>query len=114
VGIIFRDPKAVSRLASTFAEDWESTERFSAQALSGAEEKERGQASAARVAKKVAKAIVEELPPVKPVLDLTLRELSESVPDANVNHPGMEETVKQAVKDAVRQVVRDFAEEAAE
>jgi cardiolipin synthase len=114
VGIIFRDPRAVRRLAATFAEDWESKEQPAAQPLSAAEEDLREKASAARVAKKVAKAIVEELPPVKPVFELTVRELSGSAPDASLNHPEMEETVKQAVNDAVRQVVHDFVEEATE
>ncbi len=33
-------------------------------------------ASAAKVAKKVAKAIVDDMPPVKPFFELTVRELS--------------------------------------
>jgi cardiolipin synthase len=114
VGIIFRDPKAVARLAKTFAEDWEAKERPAAEALSADEAAQHEQASASKVAKKVAKAVAEELPPVKPVFELTLRELSGSAPDANLNHAEMEATVKQAVKDAVRQVVHNFVEEAAE
>jgi cardiolipin synthase A/B len=114
VGIIFRDPKVVGRLARTFAEDWEPKEQPAAQPVSAAETEQQDQASAAKVAKKVAKAVADDMAPVKPVFELTLRELSGSVPDTNLNHPEMEATVKQAVKDAVRQVVRDFVEEAAE
>jgi cardiolipin synthase len=121
VGIIFRDPKAVARLAKTFLEDWEAQERPAA----AAESAEPEPVSAAKVAKKVAKAVAEELPPMKPVFELTLRELSGTAADANLNHHAelnhgeldhakMEETVKQAVKDAVRQVVHNFVEEAAE
>ncbi len=66
------------------------------------------------MAKKVAKAVADDMPPVKPVFELTLRELSGNAPADNLNHTEMEATVKQAVKDAVRQVVRDFVEEAAE
>ena len=107
VGIIFRDPKAVARFAKTFEEDWEAKERLAATA-------EQEPVSAAKVAKKVAKAVVEDMPPVKPVFELTLRELSGSASDSNLNHAEMEATVKQAVKDAVRQVVHNFVEEAAE
>jgi sugar-specific transcriptional regulator TrmB len=66
------------------------------------------------VAKKVAKAVADDMSPVKPVFELTLRELSGAAPNANLNHAEMEATVKQAVHDAVKQVVRDFVEEAAE
>jgi len=120
VGIIFRDPKVVGRLARTFEEDWETKEQPAAQPLSTDEAQQQEQASAAKVAKKVAKAVADDLSPVKPVFELTLREMSGSVPgtllkdDTSLNHPEMEATVKQAVKDAVRQVVRDFVEQANE
>jgi cardiolipin synthase len=110
VGIIFRDPRAVARLAKTFEEDWEVKE----QPASAAESAEPEPVSASKVARKVAKAVAQELPPVKPVFELTLRELSGPAPDANLNHAEMEATVKQAVKDAVRQVVHNFVEEAVE
>jgi len=114
VGIIFRDPKVVGRLAKTFEEDWEAKEQAAAQPISAAETEQQDQASAAKVAKKVAKAVADDMAPVKPVFELTLREMSGSVPETGVNHPEMEATVKQAVKDAVRQVVRDFVEQANE
>jgi cardiolipin synthase A/B len=115
VGIIFRDPRAVARLAKTFEEDWETKE----QPAAAAESAEPEPVSASKVAKKVAKAVAEELPPVKPVFELTLRELSGPGTDADanhaeLNHAEMEATVKQAVKDAVRQAVHNFVEEAAE
>jgi cardiolipin synthase len=114
VGIIFRDPKVVARLAKTFEEDWEAKGQPVAQPVSAAEKEQQEQASAAEVAKKVAKAVADEMAPVKPLFELTVRELSGNAPDVNLNHPEMEATVKQAVKDAVRQVVRDFVEQAAE
>jgi hypothetical protein len=114
VGIIFRDPKVVARLAKTFEDDWEAKGQSAAQPLSAGEAEQQEQASAAKVAKKVAKAVAEDMAPVKPVFELTLRELSGAVPNGNLDHTEMEATVKQAVQDAVRQVVRDFVEEAAE
>jgi cardiolipin synthase len=114
VGIIFRDPKVVGRIAKTFEDDWETKEQPAAQPLSAAETEQQDQASAAKVAKRVAKAVADDMAPVKPVFELTLREMSGALPDTNLNHPEMEATVKQAVKDAVRQVVRDFVEQANE
>lgn len=120
VGIIFRDPKVVGRLAKTFEEDWEAKDQAAAQPLSAGETEQQEQASAAKVARKVAKAVAEDMPPVKPVFEVTLRELSGSAPEAllkdgtNLDHAEMEATVKQAVKDAVRQVVHNFVEEATE
>jgi phosphatidylserine/phosphatidylglycerophosphate/cardiolipin synthase-like enzyme len=130
VGIIFRDPKVVAQLARTFDEDWEAKVQPAAQAIS----EEHNSASAEKVARRVAKAVVEELPPVKPVFESTFRELSGAASAASVNHSepnhpegnhaelnhtelnhaGMEATVRKAVKDAVRQVVHDFVEEATE
>ena len=119
VGIIFRDPKVVARIAKTFEEDWESKDQLAVQPPSAAETEQQQQDSAAKVAKKVAKAVVEDMAPVKPVFELTVREMSGGETDVNLNHSElnhaeMEASVKQAVKDAVRQVVREFVEEAAE
>jgi cardiolipin synthase len=114
VGIIFRDPAVVGRIARTFEDDWESKGQPVVQHVSAAEAEQQGLASAAKVAKKVAKAVANDMPPVKPVFELTLRQLSGAEPNGNLDHTEMEATVKQAVQDAVRQVVRDFVEEAAE
>lgn len=113
VGILFRDPRAVGRLAKTFEDDWKSEERLVTKAVPAEDTKvvEDKHDSAAKVAKKVAKAIVEDMASVKPVID---RELADTAADANVDHSEVEATVKQAVKDAVRHVVRDFVEEAVE
>ena len=88
VGIIFRDPKAVARLAKTFEEDWEAKEQPAAQPISAAESEQQGEASAAKLAKQVAKAVVDDMPPVKPVFELTVRELSGSAPDVKPESPG--------------------------
>lgn len=115
VGIIFRDPRAVERLAKTFEEDWAWTgEPISLPAGAAAVELAE-LIPVGKVAKKVAKAIAEELPPLKPVLETTVQELAEMNPGAvKLDHQEVEDTVKEAVKEAVRQVVRDFVEEAVE
>ncbi len=113
-GIVFRDPGAVARLAQTFAEDWESKAQPAVRSPSAAEEAQRAQASAAKVAKKVARAVMEEMPPVKPVLELTLRELSGTASGTSAGHPDMEVAVKEAVENAVREAVHNFVDQAGE
>jgi phosphatidylserine/phosphatidylglycerophosphate/cardiolipin synthase-like enzyme len=113
VGILFRDPQAVARLVKTFEEDWQGAQP-AVRTVADEEAKEVEQIAAAKLAKKVAKAVAEELPPVQPVIELTVRELAEKAPGVDLNHREVEESVKQAVHDAVRQVVRDYVEEAVE
>ena len=107
VGIIFRDVKAVKRLAKTFQEDWALTEQ-SAPVCAEAETE-----PAAKVARKVAKAVAKEMPPIAPVLQLTIREVVGENATVDLKPEDIEETVKDAVKEAVRQVVRDVVEDAA-
>lgn len=114
VGIIFRDPKVVSRLLKTFKDDWESGGKSAVREPSLDEVAQTEAASASKVAKKVAKAVVNELRPVTPVVETTVRELSGAAPEVSLNEREIEATVKTAVQDAVRQVVRDFVEEAVE
>jgi cardiolipin synthase A/B len=114
IGIIFRDPKVVSQIAKTFREDWESGGTAASQPLSPDEAAELDSASASKVARKVAKAVVNGLSPVTPVVENSVRELAGQASNVNLNGQKIEETVKNAVKDAVKQVVRDFVEEAVE
>jgi phosphatidylserine/phosphatidylglycerophosphate/cardiolipin synthase-like enzyme len=114
IGIIFRDPKVVAQIAKTFREDWQSGGIPASQPLTAGEAAALDSASASRVARKVAKAVVNELSPVTPVVENTVREIAGGASDVNLNGHQIEETVKNAVKDAVKQVVRDFVEEAVE
>jgi hypothetical protein len=114
VGIIFRDPKVVSRLVQTFRKDWESGGKSAVREPSPEEVEQAEAASASKVAKRVAKAVVNELRPVTPVVETTVRKLSDMAPEVNLNEKEIEATVRTAVQDAVRQVVRDFVEEAVE
>ena len=105
VGIIFRDSKIVSRLSKIFSEDWETTLR--AKEASAIEEAE----PAAKVAKKIAKAVIKDLPPVAPVLEVMVKEMVGARAYVDVDPCVLEESVKDAVKEAVREVVRDVVEE---
>jgi phosphatidylserine/phosphatidylglycerophosphate/cardiolipin synthase-like enzyme len=111
VGVIFRDAAAVNRLLKTFESDWEMKEKIELDPALPEEMKFEEQISVAKVAKKVAKAVAEDLGPVKPVVELMFKELT-GTPEVPLDPQTIETTVKEAVKDAVRQVVRDFVEEA--
>jgi len=112
VGIVFRDPIAVKRVADTFHSDWALTENASA-ALPHPEEPamEAGPA-AAKVAKKVAKAMARDLGPVAPVLEMTVKEIAGAATEVSLNPAEVENTVKDAVKRAVKEAVKDLVEEA--
>ncbi len=114
VGVLFRDAKAVGRLLKTFQQDWDAKEAAARPQTLPGETEEQERASAAKVATKVARAVVEDLAPVKQVLNMTVKELSGDAADLKLDHPRVEASVRQAVKDAVKQVVRDFVEEATE
>jgi cardiolipin synthase len=101
VGLIFRDPKIVSRLETIFEEDWALTEMDDVRL--GKEES----MPAAKVAKKVAKAVARELPPVTPVVEGTVREVAGEKSGIELNPEEVEETVRDAVKEAVKQAVRE-------
>jgi len=104
IGIIFREPKVVSRLAKLFQEDWDATGRRDEP---GTEEEA---TPAARVAKRVAKVVAKELPPLTPVLQGIVRELVGTQTDVELDAKEVEATVKDAVKEAVREVVRNAVE----
>ena len=62
VGVIFRDRKVVSAMQKTFHDDWESVKRPAAQDV-----KENAE-SHGKVAKRVAKAVADDLPPMAPLV----------------------------------------------
>jgi phosphatidylserine/phosphatidylglycerophosphate/cardiolipin synthase-like enzyme len=106
VGLIFRHVDIGKRLRRTFLEDWTLCERDTA----AAEES----VPSAKIAKRVAKALTREMPPVAPLLDGAVRELVGQNGDVPLNPEEVEEIVKDAVKDVVREVVRGVVEEAVE
>jgi cardiolipin synthase len=101
LGLIFRDRKAVRRLAEAFAEDWSLSEKYAAGELPPPVDK---------VAKRVAKAMAKELPPVSQVLEVLEKETGKvALP---IDSKKIKETVKEAVKEAVEEAVRDAVERA--
>jgi cardiolipin synthase len=110
VGLIFREPKITARLVDTFESDW--NESLKAKDKDPEIEPADRAASLKKVAKRVAKAVVEELPPVTPVLEVVVQELAGTKTEVDVNPAELEATVKDAVKNAIKEVVEDAVEHA--
>ena len=106
VGLIFRDPKAVARIHQAFKSDWALAQE--------AAERTRDHAPATKVAKRVAKLVATDLPPVTPVLNGAVREIVGSAADVELDPEEVEAVVKGAIKAAVKGVVSDIVEEAVE
>jgi cardiolipin synthase len=107
IGIIFRDLRLVRRLIKTFHDDWELKEQSRVEGV------KEDLTPAAKVAKKVARAITKDLGPVAPVVEVTVREMVGTDTDLELDKEELEESVKDAVKEAVSQVVRDAVQEIA-
>lgn len=106
VGLIFNDRPAVRALAKTFEEDWVGAEQYTAR-------KEEG-ASAVKVAKKLAKVVAKELPPVSPALEEIIREVAGPKAELDLTPTELEESIKDAVIVAVQEVIRDVVEDMVE
>jgi phosphatidylserine/phosphatidylglycerophosphate/cardiolipin synthase-like enzyme len=106
VGLIFRDPKIVGKVAAVFDDDWALTE------MNESEMAKDETGKAARVAKKVAKTVARDLPLLTPMVEGTVREVAGENSGIQVNADELEETVRDAVKDAVKQAVREVVSSA--
>lgn len=104
-GVILHDSAVVNQVAKTFLEDWDLSKPSKEDASQSAQ-------SMAKIAKKVAKVVAKELPPVTPVLEITLKELLSDSPPLTLDPDDVEETVRDAVKNAVKSVLEEVVEEA--
>jgi phosphatidylserine/phosphatidylglycerophosphate/cardiolipin synthase-like enzyme len=109
VGLIFRDSKVAHRICETFEADWAASAGEAGQTLP-----EEAGVPTARIAKKVAKAIIKELPPVAPLVDGAVQEFAGELREMDLVPTEVQQMVKGAVKEAVREVVKDVLEEAVE
>lgn len=101
VGLIIRDAAIAHKLEEIFQADWAAEEQAKLT-------KEQTEAPPnTQVAKKVAKAVVKELPPVAEVVDTVIQELGVGKVEIAVERDELEESVKEAVKHAVKNVVKD-------
>jgi len=105
IGIIFRDTKVAGIIAKTFNEDWELTETKAADTKDESTPTE-------KIAKRVAKAMTKELPPVGPVVEIMIKELADEGVEMDLNSEKLQGSVKDAVKHAVKEAVREVFEDA--
>jgi cardiolipin synthase A/B len=106
IGLIFRDPKIAVQLTKIFNEDLEGTRPA---ASDSAEET----IPAGKIAKRVAKAVSSELPPLGPVLEVVVKEVAGNGVDVSLKTNTLQDRVQSAVKQAVKEAVRDAVEDAA-
>jgi len=104
IGIIFRDANLVKQLSDTFGDDWLAIEQDRETVASQP-------ASAEELAKRVAKAVTNDLPAVAPVVDNLVKELAENNGHLKLNSEDVGETVNQAVRQAVKEAVQEAVEE---
>lgn len=99
IGIILTDKQVVKSVARVFEEDWklvESAGEPPMQSLGGD-----------KLAKKVAKAMTKELPPVSEVIETVAAEMTErSVNLEGVDMEALQETIRVAVKTVVRESIQ--------
>jgi cardiolipin synthase len=108
IGILFRDPKVISKMADVFDQDW----KKGAVATLGAADTTT--AAPAKAAKHVARSIAKKIPPVAPIMEQALAEAGKGNADADLDFKKVELTVKEAVKDAVKEAVQGIVEDAVE
>ena len=108
VGVVFRDLKSARRITKVFMSDWE----LAAEPRTGDQVDETIQTG--KIAKKVAKAVTKELPPVAEVLDLVIKEVAGNGAEMPLNPDQLQDTVKHAIKRAVKEAVREAVTDAAE
>ena len=107
IGLIFRDPKIALQLAKLFNEDSEGTQPAAVTASAGEA------VPAGKIAKRVAKAVTNGLPPMAPVLEVVVKEVAGNGVDVSVKSEDLQDRVQNAVKQAVKEAVRDAVEDAA-
>jgi cardiolipin synthase len=107
IGVIFQDTATIARMKEIYEEDWERKE-------SAEPREETKPDGVAKVAKRVAKAVALELPPVAPVVEEAVRKvIGSNGGGLEVNVPEVESIVKEAVEQAVREAVQEVVEESA-
>lgn len=102
VGIIVRDARIASLLAQTFHADWKGRKQ-EAEADAGEDS-----AHTEKAAKKIARAVTKNLPPVAPIVEVMVKELAGNGIEVDVNAGKLKDSVKDAVKAAVKDAVREM------
>jgi cardiolipin synthase len=106
VGLIFQDKKIVAQMIRCFESDWALVERAE-------EDPAAVKAPAEKLAKKVAKAVTRDLPPVAPLVTDAVQEVAGDIGQMDLSISDMEATVRGAVKEAVKEAVKQALDRAA-
>jgi cardiolipin synthase len=106
IGLIFRHPKIALQLARIFQEDSEGTQPATVESAGET-------VPAGKIAKRVARAVTNELPPLAPVLEVVVKEVAGNGVDVSLKAEALQDRVQNAVKQAVKEAVRDAVEDAA-
>jgi phosphatidylserine/phosphatidylglycerophosphate/cardiolipin synthase-like enzyme len=101
VGVTFKDAQIASQLLEVFEKDWSAN-----QSVPGQED----DSPFVKVAKKVAKTVTRELPPVLPLLNGAVKEVVGDKGSLEIKSDQVEELVKSAVKEAVREALTSVVE----
>jgi phosphatidylserine/phosphatidylglycerophosphate/cardiolipin synthase-like enzyme len=104
VGIIFEDSTIFASMEKTFLEDWKKAEEAKLK-------KAETDTPTAQMAKKVAKAVVKDLPDVMPLVETTLEEMGSNGVEMALNAEELQDSVRDAVKHAVKSAVKEAVAE---
>ena len=96
--VLFR----VQKVAQIFDQDW----KLAADSLS-VSEVESSLSQTKKIAKKVAKAMTQELPQVAELLDLAVKEVGGDSADLHVDTEQLQDSIEEAVKRAVKEAVKE-------
>jgi cardiolipin synthase len=102
VGIVFEDAAITGSIAKTFLNDWKKAEEARLK-------KAETDTPTAQMAKKVAKAVVKDLPDMMPLVETTLEEMGSNGVEMVLNAEELQDSVRDAVKHAVKSAVKDAA-----
>ncbi len=101
VGLIINDSAICAQIGKVFEKDWKAMASMPAAAVN--------EIPGEKLARKVAKAVSRELPPVSEMLDSVAVELTGRKVDLPVDGDQLEEAVRDAVKSAVKDVLEEVA-----
>jgi cardiolipin synthase A/B len=110
IGAIFRDARTAAAILRVFDEDWSRAEQQAKEEPPEADQPP----DTDRIARKVAKAVAKEIPPVGPILDGAMKKVVGDAITVGLNEEEIERMVKGVVKGAVKEVVKNVVEEVVE
>jgi hypothetical protein len=102
VGIVFEDAAITGSIAETFLHDWKLAEEAKLK-------KAETDTPTVQMAKKVAKAVVKDLPDMMPLVETTLEEMGSNSVEMVLNAEELQDSVRDAVKHAVKSAVKEAA-----